>query len=37
MSGDYLVTPVRWWAIRVDDAPFVATQLIVEGEGEVEA
>lgn len=30
----YLVTPVERWAIQVDDAPFVATQLQVEGEGE---
>ncbi|WP_339842744.1 DUF1285 domain-containing protein [uncultured Halopseudomonas sp.] len=30
----YLVTPVERWAIQVDDAPFVATQLHVEGEGE---
>lgn len=30
----YLVTPVERWAIKVDDAPFVATQLNVEGEGE---
>lgn len=30
----YLVTPVERWAIQVDDAPFVATQLKVEGEGE---
>ncbi|WP_373187468.1 DUF1285 domain-containing protein [Halopseudomonas sp.] len=30
----YLVTPVERWAIQVDDAPFVATQLQVEGEGQ---
>lgn len=30
----YLVTPVERWAIKVDDAPFVATQLKVEGQGE---
>ncbi|GGD03856.1 DUF1285 domain-containing protein [Halopseudomonas salina] len=30
----YLVTPVERWAIQVDDAPFVATLLNVEGEGE---
>lgn len=30
----YLVTPAERWAIQVDDAPFVATQLDVEGEGE---
>ncbi|MBL4611903.1 MAG: DUF1285 domain-containing protein [Pseudomonas sp.] len=30
----YLVTPVERWAIQVDDKPFVATQLKVEGEGE---
>ncbi|SDS02614.1 hypothetical protein SAMN05216271_0988 [Halopseudomonas sabulinigri] len=29
----YLVTPVERWAIQVDDAPFVATRLKVEGEG----
>ncbi|WP_339648345.1 DUF1285 domain-containing protein [Halopseudomonas pelagia] len=30
----YLVTPVERWAIKVNDAPFVATQLKVEGQGE---
>jgi len=30
----YLVTPVERWAIQVDDVPFVATRLKVEGEGE---
>lgn len=30
----YLVTPVERWAIKVEDAPFVATQLQVEGQGE---
>ena len=30
----YLVTPVERWAIKVDDAPFVATRLQVEGEGQ---
>ena len=30
----YLVTPVERWAIKVDDVPFVATRLQVEGEGE---
>ena len=29
----YLVTPVERWGIQVDDAPFVATRLRVEGEG----
>lgn len=30
----YLVTPVERWGIQVDDAPFVATRLRVEGQGE---
>lgn len=30
----YLVSPVERWAIKVEDAPFVATQLQVEGQGE---
>ncbi|WP_150303932.1 DUF1285 domain-containing protein [Pseudomonas saliphila] len=30
----YLVTPVERWAIQVEDAPFVAVSLEVEGEGE---
>lgn len=30
----YLVTPVERWAIKVDDVPFVATQMKVEGQGE---
>lgn len=30
----YLVTPVERWAIQVEDAPFVAVTLEVEGEGE---
>ncbi|SDU07151.1 DUF1285 domain-containing protein [Halopseudomonas salegens] len=30
----YLVTPVERWGIQVDDAPFVATRLTVEGQGE---
>lgn len=30
----YLVTPVERWAIQVADAPFVATRLQVEGEGQ---
>lgn len=30
----YLVTPVERWAIKVDDVPFVATRLQVEGEGQ---
>lgn len=30
----YLVSPVERWAIKVDDAPFVATQLQVRGQGE---
>lgn len=29
----YLVTPVEKWAIRVDDVPFVAVRLRVEGQG----
>lgn len=29
----YLVTPVEKWAIRVDDAPFVAVRMEVEGQG----
>src|SRR5690606_39389937 len=28
----YLVTPVERWAIRVDDVPFVAVRLEVEGD-----
>ena len=30
----YLVTPVEKWGIRVDDVPFVAVRLEVEGAGE---
>lgn len=29
----YLITPVEKWAIRVDDAPFVAVRMIVQGQG----
>ena len=29
----YLVTPVERWAIKIDDAPFVAVRLEVEGQG----
>ena len=29
----YLITPVEKWAIRVDDAPFVAVRMEVEGQG----
>lgn len=29
----YLVTPVERWAIKVDDVPFVAVRLEVEGQG----
>lgn len=29
----YLVTPVERWAIQVEDAPFVAVSLKVDGEG----
>lgn len=29
----YLVTPVERWAIKVDDVPFVAVRLAVEGQG----
>lgn len=29
----YLVTPVEKWAIRVDDAPFVAVRMEVRGQG----
>lgn len=29
----YLVTPVERWAIRVEDVPFVAVRLEVQGEG----
>lgn len=29
----YLVTPVEKWAIRVDDVPFVAVRLEVQGQG----
>ncbi|AQZ95651.1 DUF1285 domain-containing protein [Halopseudomonas phragmitis] len=32
----YLVTPVERWAIQVDDAPFVATNLNIEGEGQLQ-
>lgn len=30
----YLVTPVEKWAIRVDDAPFVAVRMEAAGQGE---
>lgn len=29
----YLITPVEKWAIRVDDAPFVAVRMDVQGQG----
>ncbi len=29
----YLITPVEKWAIRVDDAPFVAVRMEVQGQG----
>lgn len=32
----YLVTPVEKWAIRVDDAPFVAVRMDVSGESETQ-
>lgn len=37
-DGDdyFLVTPVEKCGIRVDDAPFVAVTLVVEGEGEAQ-
>lgn len=37
-DGDdyFLVTPVEKVGIRVDDAPFVAVRLLVEGEGEAQ-
>ncbi len=37
LDGDgryYLVTPVEKWAIRVDDAPFVAVRMESTGQGE---
>lgn len=30
----YLITPVERWAIKVDDVPFVAVRLDVEGQGQ---
>lgn len=32
----YLITPVEKWAIRVDDAPFVAVRLEVQGQGKAQ-
>lgn len=32
----YLVTPVEKWAIRVDDAPFVAVRMEVSGQGQAQ-
>jgi hypothetical protein len=37
-DGDYyLLTPVEKWRIRVDDAPFLAVLLAVDGQGEARA